>query len=127
LRTVAAEGGYETVEKFPHVSAKRTSGKRDAGPRASPGQQLGDLWLWCARTIDAIRQRRTPVVPGERAVTARQTNWRHGMANKDTGYGRRWKKWLAIYAVAGVVIYLIVYLVFFSGGGGGAAGGGGLY
>jgi hypothetical protein len=77
--------------------------------------------------IDAIRQRRTPVVPGERGVTAQQTNWRHGMANKDTGYGRRWKKWLAIYAVAGVVIYLIVYLVFFSGGGGGAAGGGGLY
>jgi hypothetical protein len=69
----------------------------------------------------------TPVVPGERGVTAQQTNWRHGMANKDTGYGRNWKKWLAIYAVAGVVVYLIVYLVFFSGGGGGAAGGGGLY
>jgi hypothetical protein len=49
------------------------------------------------------------------------------MANKDTGYGRRWKKWLAIYAVAGVVIYLIVYLVFFSSGGGAAGGGGGLY
>jgi len=77
--------------------------------------------------IDAIRQYRTPVVPGERGVTAQQTNWRHGMANKETGYGRNWKKWLAIYAVAGVVIYLIVYLVFFSGGGGGGAGGGGLY
>ena len=50
------------------------------------------------------------------------------MADNDTGYGRRWKRWLAIYAVAGVVIYLIVYLVFFSGGGGGGAtGGGGLY
>jgi hypothetical protein len=47
------------------------------------------------------------------------------MANKDTGYGRRWKKWLAIYAVAGVVVYLIVYLAFFYNGGGGAAGGGG--
>ena len=45
--------------------------------------------------IDAIRQRRTPVVPGDRGVTAQQTNWRHGMANKDTGYGRNWKKWLA--------------------------------
>jgi hypothetical protein len=55
-------------------------------------------------------------------------SWRDGMADKETGYGRRWKKWLAIYAVAGVVIYLIVYLVFFAGGGGGgAAGGGGLY
>src|SRR5215211_1184100 len=82
---------------------------------------------WRARAIDAIRQRRTPVVPGERGVTAQQTNWRRGMANKDTGYGRNWKKWLAIYVVAGVVVYLIVYLVFFSGGGGGAAGGGGLY
>jgi hypothetical protein len=50
------------------------------------------------------------------------------MANKRTGYGRKWKKWLAIYAVAGVVVYLIVYLAFFyNGGGGGAAGGGGLY
>jgi hypothetical protein len=27
------------------------------------------------------------------------------MADKDTGYGRNWKKWLAIYAVAGVVVY----------------------
>jgi hypothetical protein len=54
-------------------------------------------------------------------------NWRQGMANKGTGYGRNWKKWLAIYVVAGVVVYLIVYLVFFASGGGGAAGGGGLY
>jgi hypothetical protein len=37
----------------------------------------------------------------------------------------RWKKWLAIYVVAGVVVYLIVYLAFFYDSGGGAAGGGG--
>jgi hypothetical protein len=67
----------------------------------------------------------TPVVPGERDVTAHQTNWRYVMANKGSGYGRRWKKWLAIYVVAGVVVYLIVYLAFFYNGGGGAAGGGG--
>jgi hypothetical protein len=48
------------------------------------------------------------------------------MANKSTGYGRKWKKWLAIYAGLGVVAYLIVYLVFFTGGGA-AGGGGGLY
>ena len=48
------------------------------------------------------------------------------MTDRKTGYGRRWKKWLAIYAVAGVV-YLIVYLAFFYHAGGGAAGGGGLY
>jgi hypothetical protein len=42
------------------------------------------------------------------------------MADKKTGYGRRWKKWPAIYAVAGVVVYLIVYLVFFYHAGGGA-------
>jgi hypothetical protein len=47
------------------------------------------------------------------------------MANNNTGYGRNWKKWLAIYAVAGAVVYLIVYLAFFAGGAGG--GGGGLY
>jgi hypothetical protein len=56
-----------------------------------------------------------------------QMRWRYVMANKDTGYGRRWKKWLAIYAVAGVVVYLIVYLVFFYDGGGAAGGRGGLY
>jgi hypothetical protein len=48
------------------------------------------------------------------------------MANKSVGYGRKWKKWLAIYAVAGVVVYLIVYVAFFSSGSG-AGGGGGLY
>jgi hypothetical protein len=45
------------------------------------------------------------------------------MASKSTGYGRSWKKWLAIYAAVGVVVYLIVYLLFFAHGGGG----GGLY
>jgi hypothetical protein len=45
------------------------------------------------------------------------------MGGKSTGYGRSWKKWLAIYAVGGAVLYLIVYLLFFSGSGSG----GGLY
>jgi hypothetical protein len=49
------------------------------------------------------------------------------MANRSTGYGRRWGKWLAIYLAVGAVVYLIVYLVFFHHGGGGAGGGGGLY
>jgi hypothetical protein len=42
-----------------------------------------------------------------------------------TGYGRKsWKKWLAIYLVAGAIAYGIVYLLFFahSGGGGGGFG-----
>lgn len=39
------------------------------------------------------------------------------------GYGRRWKKWLVIYAMAGALIYGIVYLILQSGGGSG----GGLY
>jgi hypothetical protein len=34
-------------------------------------------------------------------------------------YGRNWKKWLAIYVVAGAVVYGIVYLILQSGGGGG--------
>jgi hypothetical protein len=80
-----------------------------------------------AGVADPIRRRRIPVVPGERAVTAQQTNWRYVMANRGTGYGRNWKKWLAIYVVAGVVVYLIVYLVFFYDAGGGTTGGGGLY
>jgi hypothetical protein len=45
------------------------------------------------------------------------------MADKATGYGGKWKRWLAIYAVAGVIAYLIIYFVFFQHGGSG----GGLY
>jgi len=29
------------------------------------------------------------------------------------GYGKKWKKWLAIYVAAGAVAYLILYFVFF--------------
>jgi hypothetical protein len=39
-------------------------------------------------------------------------------------YGRSWKKWVAIYVVAGLLIYGLIYLILTSGGGGG---GGGLY
>jgi hypothetical protein len=41
------------------------------------------------------------------------------MADKATGYGGKWKKWLAIYAVVGVIAYLVIYLVFFHHGGSG--------
>jgi hypothetical protein len=45
-----------------------------------------------------------------------------------SGYGGRWKKWLLIYLAIGAVAYLIIYLVFFhSGGGYGGGGGGGGY
>jgi hypothetical protein len=45
------------------------------------------------------------------------------MAQKSGGYGRRsWKTWLAIYLVAGVIAYGVVYLVFFAGGGGSGRG-----
>ncbi len=44
------------------------------------------------------------------------------MADKSSGYGRNWKKWLAIYAAVGVVVYLIIYFVFFASGGGGGTG-----
>jgi len=45
---------------------------------------------------------------------------------KSSTYGSRWKRWLAIYLVAGGVAYLIIYLAFFHTGGG-SGGGGGLY
>ncbi len=45
------------------------------------------------------------------------------MAQKASGYGRRWKKWLGIYLAVGAVAYFAVYLLFFHHGGG--AGGGG--
>jgi hypothetical protein len=46
------------------------------------------------------------------------------MAERKTGYRRRWGKWLSIYAAAAVVVYLIVYFVFFYHAGGGGTGGG---
>jgi hypothetical protein len=40
-----------------------------------------------------------------------------------TGYGRKsWKKWLAIYLVAGAIVYGVIYLLFFANGGGGGGG-----
>ena len=41
------------------------------------------------------------------------------MAQREAGYGRKWKKWLAIYLAVAVVVYLIVFFVFLSHGGGG--------
>ncbi len=49
------------------------------------------------------------------------------MADRSTGYRRRWGKWAAIYVAAAVVVYLIVYLVFFHHGVGVGGTGGGLY
>jgi hypothetical protein len=47
------------------------------------------------------------------------------MAERRSGYGRKWRKWLVIYLAVAAVVYLLVYLVFFTGGGGAA--GRGLY
>jgi len=47
------------------------------------------------------------------------------MAEKRSGYGRSWKQWLAIYVLAGAIVYLIAYVLFFTDGSSG--GGGGLY
>jgi hypothetical protein len=37
-------------------------------------------------------------------------------AKKNSGYGRNWKKWLAIYAVVALIAYAIIYLVLSSNG-----------
>ncbi len=47
------------------------------------------------------------------------------MAQKVAGYGRKWKKWLAIYAAVALVAYVILYLLLFHGGA--SAGGGGFH
>ena len=44
------------------------------------------------------------------------------MAQNASGYGRRWKKWLGIYLAVGAVAYLVVYLLFLHHGGGGGGG-----
>lgn len=41
------------------------------------------------------------------------------------GWRKHWKKWLAIYVGAAVVLYGVIYLLLQAGGGG--SGGGGLY
>jgi hypothetical protein len=41
------------------------------------------------------------------------------MAQKGTGYGSKWKRWLAIYLIAGAIAYAVIYLLFFTGGSGG--------
>jgi hypothetical protein len=40
------------------------------------------------------------------------------MAQTQPGYGRKWKKWLAIYVAVSAIAYLVIYLVFFHHGGG---------
>ena len=55
-----------------------------------------------------------------------QSNNRRIQMARSTSYGRKWKKWLAIYVVAGAIVYLIIYLAFFHTSGG-SGGGGGLY
>ncbi len=44
------------------------------------------------------------------------------MASTGSGYGTKWKKWVAIYLAVGAVAYLVIYLLFFTGGGGGGGG-----
>jgi len=43
----------------------------------------------------------------------------HTMTQRQAGYGRSWKRWLAIYLAVAAVAYLVIYLVFFTHGGGG--------
>ena len=40
-----------------------------------------------------------------------------------SGYGRKWKRWFAIYLAVGTVTYFVLYVAFFHHGGGG----GGIY
>jgi hypothetical protein len=54
-------------------------------------------------------------------TATRTTDGRHEMAEQKRY--RNWKKWVAIYVVAGLVIYGLIYLILTAGGGGG----GGLY
>lgn len=41
------------------------------------------------------------------------------MASERSGYGKRWKRWLAIYLAVGAVAYVVLYVAFFHHGGGG--------
>jgi hypothetical protein len=41
------------------------------------------------------------------------------MSQRSTGYGGKWKKWLAIYVAAAAIVYLLVYVMFFMSSSGG--------
>ncbi|MGZ6546077.1 MAG: hypothetical protein ACXVEI_12245 [Actinomycetota bacterium] len=41
------------------------------------------------------------------------------MASERSGYGRKWKRWLAIYLAVGAVAYVVLFFAFFHHGGGG--------
>jgi hypothetical protein len=41
------------------------------------------------------------------------------MATERPGYGRKWKRWLAIYLAVGAVAYFVLYVALFHHGGGG--------
>jgi hypothetical protein len=41
------------------------------------------------------------------------------MASERSGYGRKWKKWLAIYLAVGALAYVVLYVALFHHGGGG--------
>ena len=41
------------------------------------------------------------------------------MASERSGYGRKWKRWLAIYLAVGAVAYFVLYLALFQHGGAG--------
>jgi len=48
------------------------------------------------------------------------------MAERRSAYGGgRWKKWVLVYLAIGAIAYLVVYFVFFHHGGGYGGGGGG--
>jgi hypothetical protein len=61
-----------------------------------------------------------PVVPMVGGRYRPDDTERSTTMQKRTPYGRTsWRKWLAIYAIAGAIVYVIVYVVFFAHSGGG--------
>jgi hypothetical protein len=45
--------------------------------------------------------------------------WDMATEPERSGYGRKWKRWLAIYLAVGAVAYIVIYVAFFQHGGGG--------
>ena len=45
-------------------------------------------------------------------------------SQQQSGYKKNWAKWIGLYLAIGAIAYLIIYLVAFHHGGGGAGGGG---
>ena len=115
-RERAESASHARVHTRPDLYPEAIEPARDSARLGRPPRQ--------AESLLSIRATRKPSDAADGT-----TPWNHradeevDMALERSGYGRKWKRWLAIYLAVGAVTYFILYVAFFHHGGGG----GGIY